>query len=82
MDKFRIPKIPISVNKSVRFPVTMVDEVEEAIRGQDCTFSAFVVSAVRWALDNLERTGRREKQRRTAMKNVKYGKVRPLRQDL
>ena len=51
MDKFRIPKIPISVNKSVRFPVTMVDEVEEAIRGQDCTFSAFVVSAVRWALD-------------------------------
>ena len=48
MDKFRIPKIPISVNKSVRFPVTMVDEVEEAIRGQDCTFSAFVVSAVRW----------------------------------
>ena len=45
MDKFRIPKIPISVNKSVRFPVTMVDEVEEAIRGQDCTFSAFVVRA-------------------------------------
>ncbi len=54
MDKFRIPKIPISVNKSVRFPVTMVDDVEEAIRGQDCTFSAFVVSAVRWALDNLK----------------------------
>lgn len=54
MDKFRIPKIPISVNKSVRFPVTMVDEVEAAIRGQDCTFSAFVVSAVRWALDNLK----------------------------
>ena len=53
MDKFRIPKIPISVNKSVRFPVTMVDEVEEAIRGQDCTFSAFVVEAVRVALENL-----------------------------
>ena len=53
MDKFRIPKIPISVNKSVRFPVTMVDEVEEAIRGQDCTFSAFVVAAVRMALDDL-----------------------------
>ena len=32
----------------------MVDEVEEAIRGHDCTFSAFVVSAVRWALDNLK----------------------------
>ena len=54
MDKFRIPKIPISVNKSVRFPVTMVDEVEEAIRGQDCTFSAFVVAAVRAAVEEVE----------------------------
>ena len=54
MDKFRIPKIPISVNKSVRFPVTMVDEVEEAIRGQDCTFSAFVIEATRVALENLK----------------------------
>jgi hypothetical protein len=27
--------------------------VEEAIRGTNCTFSAFVVEAVRVALDNL-----------------------------
>ena len=27
--------------------------VEEAIRGKDCTFSAFVVEAVRVALENL-----------------------------
>lgn len=53
MAKFRIPKIPSSTNKSVRFPNDMIDEVEAAIRGTDCTFSAFVVSAVRWALDNL-----------------------------
>ena len=31
-----------------------VDAVEEAIRGKDCTFSAFVVEAVRVALANLE----------------------------
>ena len=54
MREFRIPKQPISATKSVRFPVEMIDEVEEAIRGQDCTFSTFVVSAVRWALDNLK----------------------------
>lgn len=53
MAKFRIPKTPSSTNKSVRFPNDMIDEVETAIRGTDCTFSAFVVSAVRWALDNL-----------------------------
>jgi hypothetical protein len=27
--------------------------VEEAIRGKDCTFTAFVVEAVRVALENL-----------------------------
>lgn len=55
MSNFRIPKIPSSTNKSIRFQNTMIEEIEEAIRGTDCTFSAFVVSAVRWALDNLEK---------------------------
>lgn len=31
----------------------MIAEVEDRIRGRDCTFSAFVVEAVRVALDNL-----------------------------
>ena len=44
--KFKIPKTPSSTNKSIRFP--------NAIRGQDCTFSAFVVEAVRVALENLQ----------------------------
>ena len=51
---FRIPKIPPTTVKSIRFPNDMLEEVEAAIRGTDCTFSAFVVSAVRWALDNLK----------------------------
>lgn len=53
MGKFRIPKIPPTTNKSVRFPNDLIDAVEEAIRGKDCTFSAFVVEAVRVALENL-----------------------------
>lgn len=28
--------------------------VEKAIRGRDCTFSAFVIEALRVALENLE----------------------------
>ena len=51
---FKIPKLPSSTNKSVRFPNDMIEEVEDAIRGQDCTFSAFVVAAVRAALDDLK----------------------------
>ena len=51
--KFKIPKTPSSTNKSIRFPDDLIEQVEEAIRGQDCTFSAFVVEAVRVALENL-----------------------------
>ncbi len=54
MANFKLPKIPSSTNKSIRFQNTMIEEIEEAIRGTECTFSAFVVSAVRWALDNLK----------------------------
>ena len=53
MAKFKIPKIPSTTNKSIRFPNDLIDEVEEAIRGKDCTFSAFVVEAVRVALETL-----------------------------
>lgn len=54
MKKFRIPKVPISSTKSIRFPNEVIEQVEEAIRGKDCTFTAFVVEAVRVALENLE----------------------------
>ena len=54
MSKFRIPKPTTSTNKSIRFPDEMIARVEDAIRGKDCTFSAFVVEAVRVALEDLE----------------------------
>lgn len=52
--KFKIPKTLSSTNKSIRFPNDLIERVEDAIRGQDCTFSAFVVEAVRVALENLQ----------------------------
>lgn len=53
MRKFRIPKPPTATNKSIRFPDDVIRQVEDAIRGTSCSFSAFVVEAVRVALDNL-----------------------------
>lgn len=53
MRKFRIPKPPTATNKSIRFPDDVIKQVEDAIRGTSCSFSAFVVEAVRVALDNL-----------------------------
>ena len=54
MDKFKIPSIPPTTNKSIRFPNDVIEQVEKAIQGKDCTFTAFVVEAVRVALKNLE----------------------------
>ncbi len=54
MSSFRIPNIPPTTNKSVRFPNDIIEQVETAIRGKDCTFSAFVVEAVRVALESLK----------------------------
>lgn len=56
MAEFKIPIIPASTNKSVRFPNDLINEVESAIRGTNCTFSAFVVEAVRVALEELKET--------------------------
>lgn len=54
MGKFKIPENPPTINKTVRFPSNLVDEVEQAIQGKDCTFSGFVIAAVRAALDELD----------------------------
>ena len=62
MRDFHIPKIPATTNKSIRFPNDVIDKVEEAIRGTGCTFSAFVVEAVRVALENLQEQKERAQQ--------------------
>ena len=52
---FKIPSCSPTTNKSIRFPDKLIEEVESAIKGTDCTFSAFVVAAVRNALDELNK---------------------------
>lgn len=54
MRKFKIPAIPATTQKSIRFPNDIIDAVELAIQGKDSTFSAFVIEATKWALENLE----------------------------
>lgn len=53
MSKFRIPKPVQSTNKTIRFPNDVIDAVENAIRGTECSFSAFVIEATRVALQSL-----------------------------
>lgn len=53
MRRFKLPAIPSTTSKSIRFPNDIIDEVEGAIRGTNVSFSAFVIEATRVALENL-----------------------------
>ena len=65
MKKFKIPSIPPTTNKCIRFPNNIIQQVEEAIEGKDCTFTAFVIEAVRTALENLEEEKQEEAKRKS-----------------
>ncbi len=54
MKKFKIPSIPPTTNKCIRFPNDLIDDVEKVIEGKNCTFTAFVIEAVKVALENLK----------------------------
>lgn len=55
MGRFQVPSTPPTINKTIRFPSDVVEEVEKAIQGKNCTFSAFVIAAVRMALEDMHK---------------------------
>lgn len=40
-------------NKTIRFPMQLVERIEQAISNQDVSFSSFVIQACEYALDNM-----------------------------
>lgn len=43
-------------NKTIRFPIPLIERIENAIQNKDVTFSRFVIQACEYALNNLEDT--------------------------
>ena len=41
-------------NKTIRFPIDLINKIEKALVGKNATFSAFVIQACEYALDNME----------------------------
>lgn len=41
-------------NKTIRFPVALIGEIENAIKNHDVTFSGFVIQACEYALENMD----------------------------
>ncbi len=66
MKKFKIPSIPPTTNKCIRFPNNIIEQVENEIEGKDCTFTAFVIEAVKVALENLDEA-RNENEKKEAI---------------
>lgn len=48
-------------NKTIRFPLELIDKIEKAIQGEDTTFSRFVILACEYALKNMKKEKPQEK---------------------
>lgn len=54
---FRIkPNRKETENKTIRFPIPLIDKIENAIIGKNVTFSKFVIQACEYALNDMEDT--------------------------
>lgn len=52
---FRIkPDRKETENKSIRFPLELIEKIEKAIVGKNVTFTGFVIQACEYALKNME----------------------------
>ena len=43
-----------SENKTIRFPLPLIEEIEAVITNRDVTFSSFVIQACEYALKNMD----------------------------
>ena len=51
-----------SENKTIRFPLPLVERINQALIGTDVSFSGFVIQACEFALDNMEDEENKEGQ--------------------
>lgn len=42
-------------NKTIRFPIPLIEQIENAIKNEDVTFSSFVLQACEYALENMDK---------------------------
>ena len=42
-------------NKTIRFPLPLIEEIEKAIQNEDVTFSSFVIQVCEYALKDMKK---------------------------
>ncbi|MBQ7954651.1 MAG: hypothetical protein IJ282_02775 [Lachnospiraceae bacterium] len=45
-----------SENKTIRFPISLIEQIDDAIKDIDISFSGFVIQACEYALENMDTT--------------------------
>ncbi len=72
MKQFQIPSNPPKTSKTIRFPNDTIESIKQITESHACTFSAFVIAAVRAALEaesEPAEKGLHQKSRKTAGKH-------------
>lgn len=60
MKNFKLkPNRKETENKTIRFPIPLIENIEEVIKENDTTFSSFVIQACEFALENMEKKEKR-----------------------
>ncbi len=54
MQPFKISPKGETENKTIRFPLELINRIEKALVGQNISFSRFVILACEYALLNME----------------------------
>ena len=42
-------------NKTIRFPLPLIEKIEQAIANKEVSFSGFVIQACEYALENMDK---------------------------
>lgn len=50
-----------SENKTIRFPLPLIKEIEKVLEGTELTFSKFVIQACEYALNNMKQENNDQK---------------------
>ena len=65
MQPFKISPKGETENKTIRFPLELINRIEKALVGQNISFSRFVILACEYALLNMETSNDIDKQKST-----------------
>ncbi|MCD7725410.1 MAG: hypothetical protein LUI12_07680 [Clostridiales bacterium] len=41
-------------NKTIRFPINLIERIDKTLENQNVTFSSFVIQACEYALENMD----------------------------